>query len=155
MLVDALIVLFFLSALVRGRGWVELSVYPLFSPQSLIAEGSANFGIDMAFPSTERTAFERDSLFPLAGLNPAIAERFGLAYTVPEEHRAYYQSILVNIPFVNAGVTYKNATEAHWRLPLPGTFVVRQDGLVAFSEAHADFRVRPEPAEVLGVLRSL
>ena len=62
-------------ALVRGRGWVELSVYPLFSPQSLIAEGSANFGIDMAFPSTERTAFERDSLFPLAGLNPAIAER--------------------------------------------------------------------------------
>jgi hypothetical protein len=62
-------------ALVRGRGWVELSVYPLFSPQSLIAEGSANFGIDMAFPSAERTTFERDSLFPLAGLNPAIAER--------------------------------------------------------------------------------
>jgi hypothetical protein len=43
-------------ALVRGRGWIELSVYPLFSPQSLIAEGSANFGIDMAFPSAERTA---------------------------------------------------------------------------------------------------
>jgi hypothetical protein len=62
-------------ALVRGRGWVELSVYPLFTPQSLIAEGSANFGIDMAFPASERTAFERDSLFPLAGLNPAIAER--------------------------------------------------------------------------------
>jgi hypothetical protein len=62
-------------ALVRGRGWIELSVYPLFSPQSLIAEGSANFGIDMAFASTERTAFERDSLFPLAGLNAAIAER--------------------------------------------------------------------------------
>jgi hypothetical protein len=62
-------------ALVRGRGWIELSVYPLFSPQSLIAEGSANFGIDMAFPSAERTAFERDSLFPLARLNPAIAER--------------------------------------------------------------------------------
>jgi hypothetical protein len=62
-------------ALVRGRGWIELSVYPLFSPQSLIAEGSANFGIDMAFPSAERTAFERDSLFPLARLNRAIAER--------------------------------------------------------------------------------
>ena len=85
----------------------------------------------------------------------AVAERFGLAYTVPEEHRAYYQSILVNIPFVNGGVTYKDATDTHWRLLLPGTFVVRQDGLVAFSEAHADFRVRPEPADVLGVLRSL
>jgi hypothetical protein len=38
--------------LVRGRGWPEYQVYPLFSPQSLIAEGSANYGIDIAF--TER-----------------------------------------------------------------------------------------------------
>jgi len=63
------------QALVRDRGWIEFSVYPLYSPQSLIAEGSANFGIDMAFPGAERTAFERDSLFPLAGLDPALAER--------------------------------------------------------------------------------
>lgn len=61
------------EALVRGRGWVEMSVYPLFSPQSLIAEGSANYGIEMAFPGEARTAFERDSLFPLAGLDPAMA----------------------------------------------------------------------------------
>jgi hypothetical protein len=71
-------------ALVRGRGWVELSVYPLFSPQSLIAEGSANFGIDMAFPAAERTAFERDSLFPLAGLDPALAERNAAVRVVME-----------------------------------------------------------------------
>lgn len=60
--------------LVRDRGWVEMSVYPLFSPQSLIAEGTANFGIEMAFPGDQRTAFERDSLFPLAGIDPALAE---------------------------------------------------------------------------------
>ena len=59
--------------LVRDRGWVELSVYPLFSPQSLIAEGSANYGIDMAFPGEARTRYERDSLFPLAGLDPSLA----------------------------------------------------------------------------------
>jgi hypothetical protein len=63
------------QALVRGRDWVEFSMYPLFSPQSLIAEGSANYGIDMAFPEAERVAFERDSLFPLAGLDPSLAER--------------------------------------------------------------------------------
>jgi hypothetical protein len=62
------------QALVRGRGWAEYSVYLLFSPQSLIAEGTANFGIHMAFPQSERTAFERDSLFPLARLDPALAE---------------------------------------------------------------------------------
>jgi hypothetical protein len=62
--------------LVRGRGWVEYSVYPLFSPQSLIAEGTANYGIAMAFPDEERIAFERDTLFPMAGLDPAGAERY-------------------------------------------------------------------------------
>jgi hypothetical protein len=63
------------ESLVKGRGWLEFSVYPLFTPQSLIAEGSANFGVDMAFPATERTAFERDSLFPLAGLDTSLAVR--------------------------------------------------------------------------------
>lgn len=38
------------ETLVNGRGWVEFALYPLYSPQSLIAEGSANLGIDMAFP---------------------------------------------------------------------------------------------------------
>ena len=56
--------------LVRDRGWVEFTVYPLFSPQSLIAEGSANFGIEVAFPGAERTAFERDVLYPIAGIDP-------------------------------------------------------------------------------------
>ncbi len=61
------------QSLVRGRGWVEISMYPLFSPSSLISEGSANFGIDLAFPPAERVAFERDSLFPLAGLDTSLA----------------------------------------------------------------------------------
>lgn len=62
--------------LVRDRGWVEFSIYPLFSPQSLIAEGTANYGIEVAFPGAERVAFERDVLFPMVGLDPAEAERF-------------------------------------------------------------------------------
>jgi hypothetical protein len=69
---------------VRERGWVEISMYPLFSPQSLIAEGSANFGIDMAFPAAERVAFERDSLFPLAGLDRSLAETNAAAGHVVE-----------------------------------------------------------------------
>jgi hypothetical protein len=64
------------SNLVKGRGWVEFSVYPLFSPQSLIAEGSANFGIEVAFPGEERLAYEREVLFPLAGLDPSRAARY-------------------------------------------------------------------------------
>jgi hypothetical protein len=72
------------QSLVKGRGWLEFSVYPLFSPQSLIAEGSANFGVDMAFPAAERTAYERDSLFPLAKLDTALAVRNAAVRSVIE-----------------------------------------------------------------------
>lgn len=54
--------------LTRGRGWIEFSVYPLFSPQSLIAEGSAKYGTELAFPGGEKLAFEVATLYPLAGL---------------------------------------------------------------------------------------
>jgi hypothetical protein len=85
------------KTLVRDRGWIEFSVYPLFSPQSLIAEGTANFGIEVAFPGDERTAFERDVLYPLAGLDPAAAERYAavdgavekLSYAGNEAARRY------------------------------------------------------------------
>ena len=43
--------------LVRDRGWKEFTVYPLFSPQSLIAEGTANYGIEVAFPGADRVEF--------------------------------------------------------------------------------------------------
>ena len=83
--------------LVRSRGWVEFSVYALFSPQSLIAEGTANFGIDMAFPEEDRVVFERDVLFPLAGLDPGSVEQYyrvhglvqRLAYAGNEAARRY------------------------------------------------------------------
>jgi hypothetical protein len=54
--------------LTKARGWVEFSVYPLYSPQSLIAEGTANYGIDLAFPGEQRLAYETQALYPLAGL---------------------------------------------------------------------------------------
>jgi hypothetical protein len=62
--------------LVREKKWIEFTVYPLFSPQSLIAEGTANYGIEMAYPDNERIAFERDVLFPAAGLDGSKAGHY-------------------------------------------------------------------------------
>jgi hypothetical protein len=62
--------------LLRGRGWMEFSINPLFAPSAIIAEGSANYGIDVAFPAQDRLAFERAVLFPLAGLDPARVEEY-------------------------------------------------------------------------------
>jgi len=85
--------------LVKDRGWVEYSVYALFSPQSLIAEGTANYGIDVAFPGDERTQFERSALYPLAGLDASQAEKFArvardaeaLEYVPNEAARRYLE----------------------------------------------------------------
>ena len=83
--------------LVRERGWLEFTVYPLFSPQSLIAEGTANYGIALALPNAERNAFERDVLFPLAGLPPSRVDEYyaiqtlvrALSYAGNEAARQY------------------------------------------------------------------
>jgi peroxiredoxin len=141
----------------RGR-WCPYCVTELETWRNLYPELRQRGALLVAIsPQTTRqnnfTIEQYHLPFPLlADPGAEVAEKFGLAYKVPEPHRRYFQSILVNIPFNNAGLSYHNATEASWRLPLPAVFVVNQDNIITFSEAHADFRVRPEPTEVLASL---
>ena len=82
---------------VRDRRWHELSVYPLFSPQSLIAEGTADFGARVAFPGPERSEFAKQVIFPSAGLDPATVPTYyevlelvrKLGYATVEAGRRY------------------------------------------------------------------
>jgi hypothetical protein len=55
---------------------VEDTVVLLRSPVSMMREGAANYGVELAFSPGERLAFERDVLFPLAGLDPAQAREY-------------------------------------------------------------------------------
>jgi len=64
------------TKMVRANNWIEFSVYPLYSPQSLIAEGTANYGIEMAFPEDEKVKFEKEVLFPLAGIDATKADKY-------------------------------------------------------------------------------
>lgn len=54
---------------------VEDQVVLLRSPESVLREGAASYAVDLVWPAEERLAFERDVLFPLAGLPPAQAEK--------------------------------------------------------------------------------
>jgi peroxiredoxin len=130
----------------RGR-WCSYCVTELEAWRDLygtLREGGA-FLVAIS-PQTERQsdfmAGQHGLPFPLLS-DPgcALAEKFGLVYTVPEYFREYYLSIMVNLPFING--------EPSWRLPLPATYVVSPAGRVVLGEAHADFRVRPEPEEAL------
>jgi peroxiredoxin len=144
----------------RGR-WCPYCVTELETWRDLHAEIRRRGALFVAIsPQTKRqndfTLQQHGLPFPiLSDAGAAVAESFGVAYTVPAAHRRYYQGILVNIPFVNSGGSYQTATEASWRLPLPAVFVIDRDGAIAYSEAHADFRVRPEPADVLAALARL
>lgn len=71
--------------LYRDKGWIEISLYPLFSPQSLIAEGSANYGIDVTFPGKEKNRFAREVLLPLAGLDTSGLDQYFTALELKGE----------------------------------------------------------------------
>jgi hypothetical protein len=95
--------------LVRERKWIEFTVYALFSPQSLIAEGTANFGIDMAYPGPERVAFEREVLFPAAGMD---GMRAGEYYRIHElVMRLNYAGNEAARGYLNGTMTREQAAE--------------------------------------------
>ena len=133
----------------RGR-WCPYCATELEAWRDLLGEVRDQGALLVAIsPQTMRhndfTADRHSLTFPLLS-DPGcrVATSFGLTYALPRYMQKYYRGILVNIPFVNGDET--------WRLPLPGTFVVGQDGTILYAEAHADFRVRPEPRSVLDAL---
>jgi hypothetical protein len=106
--------------LVRGRNWPEFTIYPLNSPQSLIAEGTGNYGLVVAFPGDERMKFDRDVLFPIAGLDPAQAERYhkvnrlmgALSYGSNEAARRYLDGEMTREQAKQWLIKYTLSTEA-------------------------------------------
>jgi hypothetical protein len=95
--------------LVRKRGWWEYSVYALFSPQSLVAEGTANFGIEMAFPSDERVDFEQEVLFPEAGLDASMAGHYYAAHELFQ--KLGYAGNEAARGYLNGTITREEATD--------------------------------------------
>jgi peroxiredoxin len=116
-----------LYPVVRERGGLVVAISPQTIRQSDFTQGQHS----IPFPL-------------LVDEGCRVAELFGLAYNIPPLHQQHYRSVLVNLPFVNG--------DQSWRLIVPATYVMAGDGTILFAEAHADFRVRPEPEEVLRYL---
>lgn len=71
--------------LVKNKGWIEYTVYPLYSPQSLIAEGTAVYGEEILFPGDERMNFEKEVLFPLAKLDTTDSDIYYKVLSLQEK----------------------------------------------------------------------
>ena len=94
----------------RGR-WCPYCMTELEAWRDLHAEVRSMGALLVAISPQNRRhndfTIQQHSLpFPvLSDAGADLAAQFGIAYTVTEEQRHYYESILVNIPFVNSGTT--------------------------------------------------
>lgn len=114
----------------RERGWVEFSVAPLFHPAAPLNEGGGNFGVDLAFPGDERLAFERDVLYPLAGLDPATAQAFADLRVATAELAA--ARLTISALYLNGEIDRERAIELTQRYQL--TSRARAEQSVAFTD---------------------
>jgi peroxiredoxin len=83
----------------------------------------------------------------LSDPNNKVARQFGLTYRVPAAQEAVYRRAFVNLPFTNG--------DESWELPIPATYIIDRDGTILFASANEDYRDRPEPEDIVGVLESL
>lgn len=121
--------------LVVDKGWLEYSLYPLFSPESVIAEGSGNYGIKLAFPGSERATYEKSVLFALAGLDASEADAYyelesllrQLNYAGNEAARGY----------LNGQLTREQAIE--WLARYTLTSVARAEQRTRFFDAYRSY----------------
>jgi len=121
--------------LVRDRGWVEFTIYPLFSPQSLVAEGTANYGIEVAFPGDERATFEHDVLYPEAGLDPSQAVAYARVQTLVD--RLAYAGNEAARRYLNGQFDRKQATV--WLARYAMTSPVRAEQRTRFFDTYRSY----------------
>jgi peroxiredoxin len=74
-----------------------------------------------------------------------VARQFGLTYRVPPLQEALYRRAFVNLPFTNG--------DDSWELPIPATYIVDRDGTILYASANEDYTERPEPADIVRLLR--
>jgi peroxiredoxin len=80
--------------------------------------------------------------FPLlSDAGNKVARQFGLTYRVPDYQQAVYKRVFINLPFTNG--------DSSWELPIPATYILDQDGTIAWTWHSADYTERPEPTDIL------
>ena len=139
-------------AFYRG-GWCPYCNIQLRALQQVLPEmtdlGASLVAVAPQDPDETLTTTEKNELAfdVLSDAACAVAERFGIAFELPDALKEIYTDLGNVLPERNSA--------DDWRLPIPATFVIGQDGRFAFVDIDADYRNRAEPSDLLDVLRSI
>lgn len=147
LLAGPLVVQFF-----RG-GWCPYCKMELQSLQTALPS-FRNFGATLVAISPQSTVHGRESVrdnkldFPiLSDPRNSIAAAFGVRFELPAELIALYRGFDNDLPAING--------DNSWTLPIPARFVIGRDRLIRYAEINPDYTRRPDPQDLVSVLRSL
>ena len=99
-------------------------------------------------PNRRKSERENALSFPiLSDHGNAVANAFGLRFRLPDDLIAVYKGFGNDLAIGNG--------EDSWTLPMPARYVIGTDGVIAYAEVNPDYTRRPDPSELLPVLRRL
>jgi peroxiredoxin len=77
----------------------------------------------------------------------SVAQKFGLAYVLPEDLRKIYLQFGIDVP--------KHNGDNSWTLPLASRFIIDQEGVIQYTAVDVDYTIRPDPEHTIEVLKSI
>lgn len=75
----------------------------------------------------------------------SLAEHLGLMYEVPDAVVDIYRGMGYDLERINGNM--------QWTLPLPATYVVDQEGVIAKAHVKVDYTMRLDPADIIAFLK--
>lgn len=127
---------------------MELEALQAIQPQ--IKEKTATLlALSPSRPEFARQIAKKNNLtFPiLSDSGNEVARQFRLVFSVAMELRDVYRSFGIDLERHNGNPS--------WELPLPATYIIKQDGIIAYAKANIDHTYRLEPEELLHQLDQL
>lgn len=114
---------------------------------SFKAEGASLVAISPQNAVNSRKSVRTNKLsFPiLSDTHNDVAAAFGVRFALPDFLVDLYKNLKNDLPAFNG--------DDSWTLPMPARYVVGQDGTILYSEVNPDYTHRPEPQDMLPVLR--
>jgi peroxiredoxin len=98
-------------------------------------------------PNSRKSVRQNGLGFPiLSDPGNQVAASFGLRFELPDYLVALYKSLKNELPAFNG--------DPSWTLPMPARYVIGPDGTILYAEVNPDYTRRPEPEDMLPVLRA-